>query len=93
MTKQPKPTCSKSACHDGKAGDDTHVYEITFTYRQRGKRYIRAKSPADARQKAARIPAQVGFWQDCPETYNAEMLAEISPDEIPVDAVFVEIPN
>lgn len=87
-------TCSTSACHNGSANADTKaIYEITFSYKQRGKRYLKASSPAEARRKAARIPGQVGFWQDYPETYNAETLVEISPDEIPSDAIFVEIPD
>jgi hypothetical protein len=72
MTTKPTSTRSKSACHYGHAEDDTNIYEITFSYRQRGKRYIRAKSSAEARRKAARIPAQAGLWQDCADAYNAE---------------------
>jgi hypothetical protein len=89
-TKTNNPTRSKSVCHDGKAADDTKVYEIAFSYKLKGKRYIRANAPAEARQIAARIAGQIGFWRDCPETHKAEILVKISHDAITAGAIYVE---
>jgi hypothetical protein len=65
---QPAP-----ACHNGRTGKDTNaIYEITFRYKQWGIRYIKANSPAQAREKARSLTTLKGFWQDCPESFDIE---------------------
>jgi hypothetical protein len=94
-TKPNIPTRSKSACYNGHAGNDTNtLYEVVIHYRQLGIRYIEAKTPAEAREKAQLIRIiEPGFWRDWPETYDVEQVAAIARDEIPKDAKILKIPD
>jgi hypothetical protein len=96
-TKPNSPTRSKSARHNGHADNDTNKpvkYQVTFSYKQRGIRFIEAATPAEARENAQLIQrAEKGFWKDCPETYTVEEIVPVADYEMTIEADVLPIPD
>lgn len=88
------PTRSAPASHNGRTGKDANaIYEITFRYKQWGIRYIKANSPAQAREKARSLTTLKGFWQDYHESFDIEEILVIDKNALPRDATITEIPT